>query len=446
MRNGPIQLSDHFSYRRLLRFTLPTIGMMVFTSLYGLVDGFFVSNYAGKTAFAAVNFAWPFLGMLGVVGFMFGSGGNAIVSRLLGQRHPEKAREVFSMLVWLALGIGVVMALPGWFFLRPIMLWLGASEEILPQCVLYGRIILLALPATLLQYEFQTFLSTAEKPQLGFQFTFAAGMTNMLLDALFIGIFKWGVAGAALATALGQCVGGIGPLLYFWRPNTSLLRLTRFLFDGKALLETCINGSSELLSSISMSVISMLYNFQLMRYIGENGVAAYGTLMYVCFIFVAWFVGYCVGVSPLIGYHYGAENRVELKSLFRKSLLLISLFSVLMTAFAELSAGVLSDLYVGYDPQLRALTLRAFRVCSLSFLISGFNIFGSSLFTALGNGPVSAAISFFRTLVCEVAAVLILPLLLGIEGIWLSVLVAEAVALLLTLFFVVLYRNRYGYC
>lgn len=444
MRN-PIQLSDHFSYGRLLRFTLPTIGMMIFTSLYGMVDGFFVSNYAGKMPFAAINFTWPVLGMLGVVGFMFGTGGNAIISRLLGQREPDRAQEVFSMLVWLAVGIGAVLTVLGWLFLEPVLLWLGASQEILPQCVAYGRIILLALPASLLQYEFQTFLATAEKPRLGFRFTLAAGISNMVLDALFIGVFKWGVTGAALATAIGQCVGGLGPLVYFIRPNSSLLRLRRYKYNGKALLETCINGSSELLSSISMSVISMLYNFQLMRYIGENGVAAYGTLMYVNFIFISWFVGYCVGVSPLIGYNYGAQNHVEMKNLFRKSMSLISVFSVLMAVSAELAAGALSDLYVGYDPELRSLTVKAFRICSLSFLVCGFNIFGSALFTALGNGPISAVISFFRTLVCEVAAVLILPEILGIEGIWWSVLVAEAVALLLTGFFVVKFRERYRY-
>ena len=273
----------------------------------------------------------------------------------------------------------------------------------------------------------------------------AAGITNMVLDVLFIGVFKWGVAGAALATALGQCVGGVGPLIYFARPNGSLLRLRRFKYNGKVLLETCINGSSELLSSVSMSVISMLYNFQLMRYIGENGVAAYGTLMYVNYIFISWFVGYCVGVSPLIGYNYGAQSDVEMKNLFRKSLALVTVFSVLMATSAELLAGALSDLYVGYDPKLRALTVKAFRICSLSFFICGFNIFGSALFTALGNGPISAAISFFRTLVCEVAAALILPVLFGIEGIWWSVLVSEAVALLLTGFFVVRFRRRYRY-
>lgn len=440
-----IQLSDHFSYGRLMRFTLPTIGMMIFTSLYGVVDGFFVSNFAGKMPFAAVNFAWPALSVLGVVGFMFGTGGNAIISRLLGQKKQEEAKDIFSMLVWLAIGLGVILAVLGWIFLNPLLIWLGASEELLPLCIQYGRIILLALPASLLQYEFQTFLATAEKPRLGFRFTLAAGLANMALDALFIGVFKWGVIGAALATALGQYIGGIGPLIYFARPNGSLLRLRRYTYNGKALLETCINGSSELLSSISMSVISMLYNFQLMRYIGENGVAAYGTLMYVNFIFVSWFVGYCVGVSPLIGYNYGAQNHAEMKSLFRKSLALVSAFSVLMAASAEGLAGTLSNLFVGYDPELRTLTVKAFRICSLSFLVCGFNIFGSALFTALGNGPISALVSFFRTLVCEVAAVLLLPLIFGIEGIWWSVLVAEAVALLLTGFFVVKFRLRYRY-
>ena len=440
-----IQLSDHFSYRRLMRFTLPTIGMMIFTSLYGMVDGFFVSNFAGKAAFAAINFTWPLLGMLWVVGFMFGTGGNAIISRLFGQKEQEKAEEVFSMLIWLAVGIGVVLTVLGWIFLKPLLVLFGATEEIIPLCLQYGRILLLALPAGLLQFEFQSFLATAEKPRLGFRFTLAAGITNMVLDALFIGVFKWGVAGAALATALGQLVGGIGPLIYFARPNSSLLRLRRYKYNGKALRETCINGSSELLSEVSMSLVAMLYNFQLMRFIGENGVAAYGTVMYVGYIFTSWLIGYSVGVAPLIGYDYGAQNFPEMKNLFRKSINLVLFFSVLMAASAEILAGPFSDLFVGYDPELRSLTVKAFRICSLSYLLSGFNIFGSALFTALGNGPISAAISFFRTLVCEVAAVLVLPVLFGIEGIWWSVLVAEAVAMLLTAFFVVRYRGRYKY-
>ena len=442
---GPKQLSGHFSYGRLWRFTLPTIGMMIFTSLYGMVDGFFVSNFAGKAPFAAINFAWPLLSMLCIFGFMLGSGGNAIISRLLGQQDKAKAQEIFSMLVYIALGVGVVLAIAGVIWIRPLLAWLGASEEMMPYCVTYSRIILIALPASFLQYEFQSFLATAGKPRLGLHFTLAAGITNMVLDALFIAVFHWGIAGAAAATVVSVMVGGIAPLVYFAMPNSSLLRLRAFHFDRKAFVNTCINGSSELLSTVSMSLVSMLYNYQLMRYIGLNGVAAYGTLMYVTYIFVSCFVGYSVGVAPLIGYNYGSQNHGEMRSLFLKSIVMIGLFSVVMTLAAELLAGPIGELYMGYDSELKELTVKAFHIYSLSFLLCGFNIFGSALFTALGNGLVSAGISFFRTMVCEVVAVLVLPLVAGIDGIWYAIVVAESASLMLTGFLVIRKRKQYRY-
>ena len=441
----PIKLSDNFNYSKLLKFTLPSIGMMIFTSIYGNVDGFFVSNFAGKIPFAAVNFVWPILGMLGVIGFMFGAGGNAIVSRFLGQRFKGKAQAVFSMLVYLTIALGALIAILGFVFLRPLLLWLGASEEMHPYCMAYGKIILAALPAVLLQYMFQSFFATAEKPKLGLYFTLAAGITNMVLDALFIGVFKWGVQGAAAATVLGCVVGGIGPLIYFALPNNSLLRLRKFKFFGRALVETCVNGSSELLSSVSMSLVSMLYNFQLMRYIGANGVAAYGTIMYVCYVYVSLYLGYSVGVAPIIGFNYGAKNTDEQKNIFRKSLVIILGFAIALTAMAEILAGVISEIYVGYDPELLSLTTRALRIYSLSFMLCGFNIFGSALFTAFGNGPVSAGISFFRTLVCETVAILVLPMIFGLNGIWFAIIFAEFVSLLLTGFFIIRYKSRYGY-
>ena len=441
----PKQLSGHFSYGRLWRFTMPTIGMMIFTSLYGMVDGFFVSNFAGKTPFAAINFAWPLISMLCIFGFMLGTGGNAIISRLLGQQEKAKAQEIFSMLVYIALGVGVVLAIIGVIWIRPLLAWLGASEEMMPYCVTYSRILLIALPASFLQYEFQSFLATAGKPRLGLHFTLAAGITNMVLDALFIAGFGWGITGAAVATVVSVMVGGIAPLVYFAMPNSSLLRLRAFRFDRKAFVDTCVNGSSELLSTVSMSLVSMLYNYQLMRFIGLNGVAAYGTLMYVTYIFVSCFVGYCVGVAPLIGYNYGSENHGEMRNLFRKSIVLIGVFSIVMTLAAELLAAPISNMYVGYDSELNALTVKAFHIYSLSFLLCGFNIFGSALFTALGNGLVSAGISFFRTMVCEVIAVLVLPLVLGIDGIWYAIVVAETAALLLTVSLVLRHRKRYHY-
>lgn len=440
-----IQLSDHFTYRKLLRFTLPSIAMMIFTSIYGVVDGYFVSNFVGKTEFAALNLIWPFVMILGTVGFMFGAGGSALVSKNMGEGEPEKANRRFSLFVYTTVFAGVALAMLGIFFLRPVSVLLGAEGELLEHCVVYGRVLLIGLPFFMLQQEFQSFFVTAEKPQLGFVVTVFAGVANMALDALFVAGFRWGLAGAAGATILSQAVGGIVPIVYFLRPNGSRLRLTKTRFDGRALLRACANGSSELLSNISMSLVSMLYNLQLIAYAGEDGVAAYGVLMYVNFIFLAAFIGYAIGTAPIIGFHYGAGNRAELKSLLRKSFLLIGVCAVCMLGAAEALASPLSRLFVGYDGELLALTLRAFRLFSFSFLFAGVAIYGSSFFTALNNGLVSAMISFLRTLVFQIAAVLLLPLWLGIDGIWFSVVAAEFMAFAVTLLFLAAEKKRYGY-
>nr|WP_296486948.1 MATE family efflux transporter [uncultured Acetatifactor sp.] len=440
-----IQLSDHFNYGKLLRFTLPSIIMMIFTSIYGVVDGFFVSNFVGKTPFAAVNFIMPFLMILGAIGFMFGTGGSAIIAITMGAGEKEKAQRLFSLFVYLSFGCGIVIAILGIVFIRPVGALLGAEGVMLDNCVLYGRIILAALPAFILQYEFQSFFITAEKPQLGLAVTVAAGVTNMVLDAVFVGLFRWGLVGAAAATAFSQLVGGIAPVVYFLRPNTSLLRLTRTKYDGRALLKACTNGSSELMSSISMSIVGMLYNAQLMKYAGEDGVAAYGVLMYVSMIFLAVFIGYSVGVAPVIGYQYGAGNHGELKGLLRKSLILVGTFSVGMVVLGEVMARPLSAIFVGYDQGLLELTLRGFLVYSFSFLFAGLAIYGSSFFTALGNGLVSALISFLRTLVFQMAAVLLLPLIWGIDGIWVSIVAAELMAAVVTILFLVGMKGKYHY-
>lgn len=440
-----IKLSESFTYKKLLRFTLPSIVMMVFTSIYGVVDGYFVSNFVGKTPFAAVNFIMPFLMILGAIGFMFGTGGSALVSKTMGEGNPEKAKRIFSLLVYVSAACAVVIAVLGIALLRPLASLLGAEGEMLENCVRYGRIILIALPAYILQFEFQSFFVTAEKPQLGLAFTVAAGVTNMVLDALLVAAIPLGLEGAAAATAISQAVGGIAPLVYFARPNKSLLRLTKTRFDGKILLKTCTNGSSELMSNISMSLVGMLYNVQLMNYAGEDGVAAYGVLMYVNMIFLAAFIGYSVGTAPVIGYHYGAQNHAELKSLLRKSALIISVFAVCMFALAEVLARPLASIFVGYDAGLTELTVRAFSIFSFAFLFAGFSIFGSSFFTALNNGLISAAISFLRTLVFQIAAVLILPLIFEIDGIWYSIVVAEVVAVIVTAIFIFAKRKKYGY-
>lgn len=440
-----IQLSDHFTYKKLLRFTLPSIAMMIFTSIYGVVDGFFVSNFVGKTPFAAVNFIMPFLIILGAFGFMLGTGGSALISKIMGEGKMEKAHSLFSMVICVSILLGIVIAVLGVICIRPIAALLGAEGVMLDNCVLYGRIILAAIPAFMLQQEFQSFFILAEKPQLGLYITVSAGVANMVLDALFMAVFQWGVAGAAIATAISQVIGGVLPLLYFWRPNTSRLKFTRLSFDGKALLRICTNGSSELMSNVSMSLVGMLYNIQLMKYAGENGVAAYGVLMYVCMIFIAAFIGYTIGTAPVISYHYGAGNHSELKSLLKRSLIIVGIFSIGMLILGEVLAKPLSILFVGYDASLLNLTLRGFMIFSFSFLFSGLAIYGSGFFTALNNGLISAAISFLRTLVFQTAAILILPRIWGIDGIWISIVVAEVMAALVTVLFWTGNRKRYHY-
>ena len=440
-----IQLSEHFSYGKLLRFTFPSIVMMIFTSIYGVVDGIFVSNFAGKTPFAAVNLIMPYLMAFGILGFMMGTGGTALIAKTLGAGYREKANDIFTMLTIVCITGGLALTVLSIALLRPAAILLGATGQMLEDCVTYGVIVQLALTAYILQYAFQSFCVTAEKPNLSLTMMIVAGVCNIALDALFVAVFRWGLVGAAVATAIAQYVGAVIPLIYFARPNDSLLRFTKCRFDGRALLQSCFNGSSELMSNLSMSVVGMLYNLQMIRYAGEDGVAAYGVIMYVNFVFMAVFIGYAIGSAPLIGFNYGADNRPEMKNIFRKSVVILTGFSLLMAGGAFLVSKPLSGIFVGYDPVLLDLTVRGFRIYALSFLFSGFNMFGSSLFTALNNGLISAVISFVRTLICQIAAVLLLPMILGVDGIWLSVVAAELAALILTGLFVVKYRSRYHY-
>lgn len=440
-----IQLSDHFTYRRLIRFVIPSVAMMILTSIYGVVDGLFVSNFVGKTPFAAVNLVIPFTMILGAFGFMLGTGGTALVAKTLGEGRQEEANRIFSMLIYFALGLGVLLTIFGIAVLKRIVIKMGADDAMLRHCMIYGRIVLLGIPFYMLQNMFQNFLIAAEKPQLGLIVTIAAGVTNMVLDALFIAVLGWGVAGAAVATALGQCVGGLIPFVYFARKNSSKLSLVKTRLMGGALFHACTNGSSELVSNVSMSLVGMLYNLQLMKFAGENGVAAYGVIMYVNFIFIAIFLGYAYGSAPIVAFNYGARRTEELQNVLKKSLKLLLGTGIVLLSIGVLFAGVLSGLFVGYDAQLYAMTVRGLRFYAVSFLLSGFNIFGSSFFTALNNGMVSAAISFLRTVVFEVAAVLILPLFFGLDGVWCAITVAELASILITIGAFSALRRRYQY-
>lgn len=448
-----IQLSDHFTYKKLLRFSFPPIIMMIFTSIYGVVDGLFVSNFIkdGGASFEAVNFIMPYLMILGVVGFMFGTGGGALIAKHLGMGEKEKANSLFSLFVYLPAILGVIIAIVGLFCLKPIAIFLGAENgsKMLELSLRYGQICLIGLPAAMLQMEFQGLFSTAEKPRLGLVFTVGSGVTNIILDALFIGLFGWGVEGAALATVTGQIVGCVGPIIYFARPNSSLLRLTKFEFDGRAVWQACSNGSSELMSNVSMSLVGMLYNFQLIKYAPDFGIKSYGVLMYVNFIFISVFIGYVVAVAPIISYNFGAQNHKELRNVFKKSLVIIGALSIAMFISSELLSVPMASIFVRYDEITRNETIRAFLIYSFAFLFAGFAIFGSAFFTALNNGPISALISFLRTLVFQVIGVLTLPLLfpdnIKVVGIWLSVVVADILAAIITFVLIIAKRKKYHY-
>lgn len=441
-----VQMNAHFTYGKLLKFVFPSIIMMIFTSVYGVVDGIFVSNFVGGTPFAALNFIMPFVMLFGAIGFMLGTGGSALVAKTMGEGNEKRANEYFSMIIWVTVILGVIISVVGMIIIRPVALFLGASEIIIDDAVLYGRILLGFQTAFMLQNCFQSFFVTAAKPQLGLLVTVGAGVTNMVLDFLFIVAFDWGLVGAALATGMSYVVGGIIPIFYFLgKKNTSLLRLTKTRFFGKALLKSCTNGSSELLTNVSMALVGMLYNFQLMRFAAEDGVSAYGVIMYVNFIFVSCFLGYSIGSAPLVGYNYGAQNHKELKSLLKKSLVIIGIGSVLMTAIGELLALPLSKIFVSYNPELMAMTCRGFRIYVIAFLFSGIGIFGSAFFTALNNGVVSALISSLRTLVFQLLALLILPEIWGLDGIWSAIIVSDLAAAIITAIFIVALRKRYHY-
>ena len=442
-----IQLSDHFTYGRLIRFTLPTIGMMICVSIYSVVDGFFVSNFAGKGPFTAINLIFPLLCILSTVGFMFGTGGSAVVAKTLGEGDKERANEYFSLFVYTTAILGVVFAALGFAFVRPIAVGMGAEGAILEDAVLYARIILLALPLNVLQYLFSSFVVTAEKPKLGLMVTVLSGITNVVLDLLLVmGLpQEYKLAGAAIATAASQSMGGLVPLIYFVRKNDSILRLGRTRFHRWAIFKACTNGSSEFMSSIAMSLVGMLYNLQLLHYAGNDGVAAYGVMMYVSMIFSGAFVGYSVGTAPIISFHDGAGNHTELKSLLRKSLVMLGGFGVAMLLSGVLLSAPLSRLFVGYDQGLLELTVSGFRVFAVSFLFMGYAIFGSGFFTALNDGVTSAIISFLRAVVFQVGAVMLLPLRWGIDGVWVSVVVAEAMAVVLCAIFLFLKRKKYHY-
>ena len=440
-----IKLSEHFTYKKLIKFTLPTIIMMIFTSIYGVVDGVFISNFAGNNAFASINLIMPAIMIIGTIGFMMGTGGSAIISKTLGEGDKEKANKQFSLLIYTEIILGIISTIIGILLLKTVVKLLGATDEMMADCLNYGRILLIGMTAFILQNSFQSFMVVAEKPKFGLIISIISGIINMFLDFLLIYVFKLRVAGAAIATVTSQTVGALIPLIYFSRKNDTSLKLGKTKFDLSTIAKTCSNGSSEMVTNLSMSLVNILFNMQLMKLAGANGVSAYGIIMYVGFIFVGTYMGYSVGTAPIIGYHYGSDNKEELKNLLSKSLKLLGVIAVIMTCLAEILAKPLASIFVGYDKELLELTIKAIRLYSLSYLISWFNIFTSSFFTALNNGLVSALISFLRTLLFQVAMVLILPAIFDINGIWLSVTVAEFLAIIVSITCIIKNRKKYEY-
>ena len=440
-----IGLAEHFTYKKLIKFTLPTIIMMIFTSIYGVVDGLFISNVVKGEAFASVNLIMPAIMIVGTIGFMFGTGGSAIISKTLGEGDNEKANRYFSMLVYLEIILGIIFTIIGLIVLEPVARLMGATKEMMPYCLTYGKILFIGITAFILQNSFQSFLVVAEKPGFGLVISIIAGLTNIVLDFLFVFVFKWGVSGAAWATVTSQVVGAIIPLIYFIRKNKTPLKLGKTKFEFTPIIKTCTNGSSEMVTNLSMSLVNILFNMKLMKLVGSNGVTAYGIIMYVGFLFVGTYVGYSVGSAPIISYHFGAGNKEELKSLLNKSLKLLGVIAVAMTLLAELFARPLASIFVSYDKDLLKLTINAIRLYSLSYIISWFNIYASSFFTALNDGFISALISFLRTLVFQIIVILVLPELIGINGIWLSVLTAEVLALIVSLVCFIKNKKKYEY-
>lgn len=440
-----IQLSDHFTYKRLLRFAASPVLMMIFCSIYSVVDGLFVSHFAGKDAFTAVNLVFPLVMVLSAVGFMFGTGGTAIVAKTMGEEKPDLAKQYFTLIVVVASVSGAVLSVVGILLLKPVCVWMGAEGEVLSLCQTYGTIILCALPFFMLQNMYQNFFATAEKPKLGFAFTLTSGVTNMVLDALLVAVFSFGIVGAAVATAVSQATGGILPTVYFICKNGSKLRFSKFRWYGKVVLKTCTNGSSELLGNVSMSIVSMLYNKQLMNLVGDSGVDAFGVMMYVQFIFVAIFIGYCISFAPIVGYNFGAQNKRELQNVFSKSMILVAITSVLMVVFGVGLAHPISLLFVGYDSEMLQITVNGMRLFSICYLFVGFNMFASCFFTALNNGLISAVISFGRTLVFQVVCIYVLPIFWGLNGIWLATVVAEGLAMLVSVLMFFVTNGKYQF-
>lgn len=441
-----IKLSDRFTYPKLLRFTIPTMLMILCTSSYGIVDGVFISNFAGVTDFSAVNLMFPFIYGAATLGYMFGSGGNAVIAKLLGEKDDCGANRAFSMIVLSGLFLGVITAAVMYVLTPSFARSVGAAGALYESAVKYAKICFLFTPPFILQTMFLSFFIAAGKPKLSLYVNIVSGVINIFFDWLFIAEFNLGVEGAASATGLGQLSGAVIPLIYFIRKNSSLLKLTaKFKFNGKILGLTCANGSSEMVTNLSMSIVNTLYNAALIETAGEPGPAAYGVVLYLNFLFAAIFLGYSQGSAPIVSYDYGARNVSELQNITKKSLTLMLSLGVFCTAFAYFVSPPFARVFCAGNPELYELAVHGSQIFAFSYLLSGFNIWASAFFTALSNGLISALLSFLRLFVFQIGCILILPRIFGLSGIWASIAVAEVLAAVPAAVCLFACRNKYGY-
>lgn len=414
----------------LLKFAAPSIVMMVFMSLYTIVDGIFVSRFLGSNALSSLNIVYPVISVAIALSTMLGTGGSAIISKYLGEGKNERAREALTQFVVLTLLLSFVLLILSEMFLTPISRLLGASDVLLADCRLYLGASMLFAPACMLQAVFQSFLVTAGRPGLGLLLMTGAGICNMILDYVLIVPCQMGIAGAALATGIGQCIPAVCGLCFFLFTRQDL-RFCRFTFSAKEILDACYNGSSEMVSQLSNAVITFLFNIVMMSLAGEHGVAAITILLYGQFLFNAVYLGFSIGISPVIGFQYGAGDRTKLRKIYRISFLSVAISSVVIVAAAICFSPTIVAIFTK-DQRTFELASVGFRLFAVNFLFSGINITSSGFFTALSNGKVSALISFSRTLVFIVISLLILPRILGITGAWIAIPVAEFLTLLIS--------------
>ena len=419
--------------------------MMLFTSMYGVVDGLYLSHFSGKEAFAAITLIIPLPLLIGAWAYMIGAGGSAVIAKAIASDRQKDANEYFSFLVLISVLGSILLAGIGEIFLEPCAKLLGANDEMLPFCMTYGRILIAAVPLYVLQNVFQSFLTVAEHPKIGLAINLVSAFLNMALNFVFIRITNEVVTAVALATVVSQFVGGITPFVFFVRSKSTTLRFGRPHMPMSLLGPVFANGVSEFVSEIFHPLASVMYNYKLMELTGLNGVAAYGVLMNVGFLFGSVFLGFAVGSAPLFTYKYEREDHDELHSLFIKSTISVVLMGFLLYGVACMIEGPFAAEFFGGDELLITMTEEAFALHSLSYMVMGLAVFASAFFTAIHDSRVSFLISFLRTLLFEVLAILLLPMLFDLNGVWAASLTSEVLTLLVTVGLLISKKEKYQY-